>query len=297
MKSGWAGSRARRHRLKSLLSISRHGEFVWTSRRLPAGRRGCKYGGGFTWRIENGCWCERKRNGGREKEMENKCAWAFDSIAPPFFRSNFRGFFSLLDVAPEHHSPRDFVQHIKQNRCASLQMAPASCALLSDVPIVRYRECFKSLIAFNPDELRGGSMASPLQTHTEARSHKRRLYAPTRSLAILVWRLKPYKRGETKVTPPSFKWEEHGLTKWAGELQENKRGGPRSVWWKQSSGQRGWGAGPLIKRIIWRRTARGRGCPCPEMEYSNETHHWQLRESEREIKPDLETRDEKRGWV
>lgn len=91
---------------------------------------------------------------------------------PLFFRSNFRGFFSLLDVAPEHHSLRDFVQHIKQNRCASLQMAPASCALLSHVPIARYRECFKSLIAFNPDEPRAGSMAEPLQTHTDAHCTK-----------------------------------------------------------------------------------------------------------------------------
>lgn len=29
------------------------------------------------------------------------------------------------------------------------------------------------------------------------------------------------------------------------------------------------------------------------MEYSNETHHWQLRESKREIKPELKTRDER----
>ncbi len=201
---------------------------------------------------------------------------------PPFFRSNFSRFFSLSDTVPELHSPQDFVQRIKQNRCALLQMAPASCALLSDVPIARYRECFKSLIAFNPDEPQAGSMANPLQTHTDARPHKSRPHAPTRSPAILVWRLKPYKRGETKVTPPSFKWREHGLTKWAGELRENKRRGRGSVWRKQSSGQDGWGAGPLIKRIIWRRTARGRGCPCPEMEYSNETHHWQLRESKRE---------------
>lgn len=161
-------------------------------------------------------------------------------------------------------------------------MAPASCALLSDVPIARYRECFKSLIAFNPDEPQAGSMASPLQTHTDARPHKSQPHAPTRSPAILVWRLKPYKRGETKVKPPSFKWREHGLTKWAGELRENKRRGRGSVWRKQRLGQHGWGAGPLIKRIIWRRTARGRGCPCSEMEYSNETHHWQLRESKRE---------------
>lgn len=132
---------------------------------------------------------------------------------PPFFRSNFSRFFSLSDAVPELHSPQDFVQRIKQNRCALLQMAPASCSLLSDVPIARYRECFKSLIAFNPDEPQAGSMANQLQTHTDARPHKSRPHAPTRSPAILVWRLKPYKRGETKVTPPSFKWREHGLTK------------------------------------------------------------------------------------
>lgn len=139
-------------------------------------------------------------------------------------------------------------------------MAVPSCALLSNVPIAHYQECFKSLIAFNPDEPRAGSMAGPPQTHT--RTHKRPR-APTRSLAILAWRLKPYKGRETKVKPPSFKWQEHGLTKWAGEPQKNKRMEPGSVRRKQSSGQRGWGAGPLIKRIIWRRTAQGRSCPCP----------------------------------
>ncbi len=89
MNSGWVGSRAQRHRLKSLLSISQCGESVWTSRRLPAGRRGHAYGEGFTWRIENEWWFERKRNRGQKREMENKCAWAFNPIS-------FRSFFLII---------------------------------------------------------------------------------------------------------------------------------------------------------------------------------------------------------
>lgn len=31
--------------------------------------------------VKNGCWCERKRNGGRKREIEYKCAWAFNPIS------------------------------------------------------------------------------------------------------------------------------------------------------------------------------------------------------------------------